>query len=131
MTIYVDSAYYRDTFKGITIPDADIDSYLTKATRNIDQLTYFRIVRKGFANITAFQQDYIKMAVCEQADHLYNYGDILSPNLDGYSVGGNSVKFGSNVDMRYSRVALDYLLVTGLTYRGLGGGWTNNETALP
>lgn len=117
---YVDSTFYKNSYKGNCIPDAELDSYLQKASDSIDQLTYYRISKEGgFSRLTTFQQGAVKLAVCTQADHLYTYGDIPSPNMAGYSINGNSVSFGSNVDLRYSRQAIDYLKPTNLMYRGL------------
>lgn len=117
---YVTSTTYKSaTYGGSNIPDAELDSYLQKASDTIDRLTHNQItVKGGFTSLTPFQQNNVTMAVCYQADHMYNYGDVI-PGLDSYSIGGNSVKLAANVDMRYSQQSLDYLKETGLTYRGI------------
>jgi hypothetical protein len=116
---YVNSDYYKNTFKGTLIPDASLDSYLQRASDTVDELTYQSISSTGLSNLTTFQQGKVKMAVCYQAEHLYNYGDTPATGLKSYSAGDNSVNFGDNSDIRYSRLAVDYLMSTGLLYRGL------------
>jgi len=116
---YVDSTYYTTTYKGTQIPSDEVEFYLVKASDSIDQLTSLRIAARGFETLSAFQQRYIKMATCVQAEHLYNNEDILSNNLGGYSVGDVSVSLKEGIDLRYSRQALEYLLPTGFMYRGL------------
>jgi len=119
---YVDSIYYKDTYKGTQISDAELPLLLVQAEDNIEQLTYFRIGQRGFENLSSFQQRYIQMAICVQAEHLNTYGDMLSASLGGYSVGSVSVSFEGKSDMRYSKQALSYLISTGFMYRGLGRG---------
>ena len=117
---YVDKIYYTDTYKGTLIPEAEVVAYLEKASDNVDQLTYFRVSSKGFENLTVFQQVYIQKAVCAQAEHLYDYEDLIAASsLGGYSVGDVSVSLDKAKSMRYSNNTLNYLLATGLTYRGL------------
>lgn len=115
---YAATVDYKTTFGGSLIPDAELDAYLQKASDTVDRLTYSKIVARGWDNLTLLQQNSVKTAICYQAEHLYSYGDI-SPNLASYSVGGNSVNLGNNVDMRYSPQAKEYLKSTGLMYRGL------------
>lgn len=117
---YVDKIYYTDTYMGTLIPDAEVVSYLEKASDSVDQLTYYRVSSKGFENLTAFQQKYIQKAVCTQAEHLYDYEDLIAAaSLGGYSVGDVSVSLDKTKGMKYSSNTLNYLLATGLTYRGL------------
>lgn len=118
---YVNSTYYKSTYEGTLIPDAQLNQYLQRASDGIDELTYFSISSKtgGFSGLTTFQQRQVSMAVCFQADHLFNYGDMPSVSLEGFKAGDNQVTFGKNSDLRYSRIALDYLQSTNLMYRGL------------
>ena len=55
MSQYVNSDYYLNTFKGNTIPQDDLDNYLTLASEKVDELTFNRIVKIGFDNLTDFQ----------------------------------------------------------------------------
>ena len=44
--------------------------YLNQASRDIDVLTFNRIVHKGFSKLTKYQQDIIKEVCCEHASFL-------------------------------------------------------------
>jgi len=117
---YATIDYYKNTYKGSLIPDAELDSLLIQASDDIDQLSYSNITQSGgFDSLTAFQKRQVQMATCLQAEHLFNYGDMPSTSIQSYKVGDNTVNFGTNQDIRYSRRALDYLTPTNLLYRGL------------
>lgn len=93
---YVTAEYYKDIYKGITVPADDLESALRQASRHIDSLTYNRIVRQGFSNLTEFQQDVIREVVCQQAEFEYENADEISTILSSYSLNGASVQFGSS-----------------------------------
>lgn len=93
---YVTPEYYRETYGGSQIPENELEQALTQASRHIDSLTYNRIVGQGFSNLTAFQQDVIREAVCQQADFEYENADEINTILSSYSLNGASVQFGSS-----------------------------------
>lgn len=93
---YVTPEYYRDTYKGSTIPTEQLQAALRQASRHIDSLTYNRIVGRGFSNLTAFQQELIQEVVCQQADFEYENVDEINTILSSYSLNGASVQFGSS-----------------------------------
>lgn len=97
-TPYVTATEYADM--GYTdLPSDDVTKFLTEASRNVDTLTFNRIVAKGFANLTEFQQDIIKQVVCEQADFLYDNADAIASVLDSYSINGVSMRFGTGFNV--------------------------------
>lgn len=118
MSQYVDSEYYTDTFKGKTIPVDDVNSYLLKASEKIDDLTFNRIVKIGFNNLTDFQKEKVQRAVCLHADCIYENGTEMG-QISSYSVLDISVsvdnknsteaKYGVNND------TYNLLKQTGLT----------------
>lgn len=117
--MYVDSTYYTNTYKGSIIPTAELDSFLSKASDVIDELSYQRIVGKGgLDKLTAFQKEQVKKAVCEQADFMYNSSD-MPEWVNSYSVGSVSVSKEKG-STNYSKRSLMYLKSTGLMYRRLG-----------
>ena len=93
---YVTPDYYRDIYKGSTVPDAELEKALRQASRHIDSLTYNRIVGQGFSNLTEFQQDVIRDVVCQQADFEYENADEINTILQGYSINGVSAQFGQS-----------------------------------
>lgn len=119
---YADKTFYKDTFKGTTLPDDVIEQQLEFASYDIDSLTYNRITKKGFNSLTEFQQDKIKIANCMQAEFLYTYGDLLDSPISGYGAGSTSVSFdkekisGQN-GITTSKRTFGILKQTGLTVR--------------
>jgi hypothetical protein len=81
------------------VPECKRIDALKKASRHVDSLTFNRIVGKGFANLTQFQQDIIKEVVCEQADFESENEDIINSVLSSYGINGVSMNFGPNWNM--------------------------------
>lgn len=119
---YVEYEYYKDTFKG-NLDENAATKLLEEASDQVDRLTYGRIRRKGFKNLTEYQQEMIKKAVCHQAEFINNYGEYLSSPLSGFSIGDVSLSFGKENQGPGGVIAdkktLDYLSQTGLTVRRL------------
>ena len=122
MTLYVDKDYYINTYKG-EIPEADVNKYLEKSQEKIDSITYNRIVKIGFNNLTEFQKEKVTKAICLEADDIYAHGfndednnDILSYSVLDISV---NVKDSSSKETRASKLhmseeAYDLIHKTGL-----------------
>lgn len=124
---YVDEQFYRDVYKGVSIPSDDIGRMLIQASRHIDSLTFNRIVAKGFDNLTVFQKDIIKEVICRQADFEYENADIIDTVLQGYSINGVSMQFNGSswnvyVDkgIAIKKYLYNLLSQTGLTSRLVG-----------
>ena len=119
---YVDYEYYRDTYKG-TLEENVATKLLEEASDQVDRLTYGRIRARGFNNLTEYQQEMIKKAVCHQAEFINNNGEYLSSPLSGFSIGDVSLSFGKENQGPGGVIAdkktLDYLSQTGLTVRRL------------
>lgn len=93
---YVTTDYYKETYKGSTVPEDELGRALRKASRHIDSLTYNRIVGRGFSNLTEFQQEVIQEVVCLQADFEHENADEINTILSTYRLNGASVSFGSS-----------------------------------
>ncbi len=112
---------------GGEIPPEKIEERLRHASRQIDTLTYNRIVATKFENLTEFQQGIIKESCCLLADFLYENGDLLNSALNSYSVNGVSMSFGgvtvdiiNSVPIRkdiYALLAQSGLCTTNLHWR--------------
>ena len=87
MSQYVDSEYYLNTFKGATIPADDLNKYLLIASEKVNELTFNRIVKIGFNNLTDFQKEKVQRAVCLHADYMYQGGTEMG-QISSYSVFG-------------------------------------------
>ena len=119
---YANLEYYAGVFNG-KLDQENIEKLLEEASDQVDRLTYGRIRRKGFDNLTEYQQEMIKKAVCHQAEFINNYGDYLSSPLNGFSIGDVSLSFSKENQGAGGIIAdkktLDYLAQTGLTTRRL------------
>ncbi|MBQ7755968.1 MAG: hypothetical protein IJ031_09150 [Oscillospiraceae bacterium] len=112
-----------DEYKG-TIPSDCLEQRLSDACRAIDGLTYNRIVKQGFDNLTEFQQGLIKEAVAKQADFIYQNAEFLESPLSSYSISGVSMSFDkANVleigSVTTTKEVYGLLVQTGLCYRGV------------
>ncbi len=126
MALYVNKEYYLDTFKG-TIPENEIEKYLKLAQNKIDRITLNRIVGIGFENLTEFQKEKVREAICYQADYIKEngYNDEDNNNISSYSVLDISVNVKDLSEESktkakkecMSEIAYDAIIQTGLTSR--------------
>jgi len=93
---YVTPNYYKEIYKGRTVPEDEQERALRQASRHIDSLTYNRIVGRGFSNLTEFQQEVIQEVVCLQADFEHENADEINTILSSYSINGVSAQVGSS-----------------------------------
>lgn len=112
-----------DKYKG-DIPEDRLEQMLKNACRDIDSLTFNRIVKAGFENLTAFQQDIIKDVVRLHADFCYENAELLDSPLSAYSINGVSMSFDKSsivttAGVTTSSSVYNLLMQTGLCYRGL------------
>lgn len=123
MTLYVNKEYYSNEFNGNKIPDEEIEKYLKLAQEKIDSITYNRIIAVGFDNLTEFQKEKIKEAICYQAEYIYTNGYNSEDNRDitSYSVLDISVSVDNSNGNKtiaqknnMSEMAYDYIHKTGL-----------------
>jgi len=120
---YATAADYAQYGNG-SIPVEKLEQALDQASDEIDILTYSRIIGKGFDNLTPFQQDRVKKAVCQHADFQNQYGDFLNVPFSGYGAGSISMSFGKDQGsgaggIQTSSAVLNLLKATGLTDRRL------------
>ena len=123
---YVTAADYAQYGNG-DIPTEELDSFLHKASRHIDSLTFNRIVGMGFDNLTKFQREIVKESCCLLADFLHDNADLLDSALNAYTVNGVSMHFGgvsvaviNGIPIRkdiYSRLSQTGLCCTNLNRR--------------
>jgi hypothetical protein len=122
---YIDIDYYRNDFMGVEVPDdTALQRLINRASRDIDVLTRFNIT--DFENMHVSIQDKIKLATASQVEFLVEYGETASSMGEssggGFSIGSYSEQKGSSASSwsgRYASSVLDYLLATGLLYRGV------------
>lgn len=129
MNQYATSEYYKDIFKGTLLTDEDVDKYLREASEKIDSITFNRIVRIGFDNLTLFQKEKIQQAVCYQAEYILKNGfndEEKEETISSYSVLDISVNVKDKSDSEktpaekecMSEMAYNLMFKTGLMTRG-------------
>lgn len=124
MSQYANSEYYINTFQG-TILEEDEDKYLRMASEKIDDITFNRIVKIGFENLTDFQKTKIQDAVCYQAEHIMinGYNNENKQEVTSYSVLDISVTQKEKTEKTeaekecMSEMAYSLIKKTGLTCR--------------
>lgn len=126
--MYVDIDYYIANRKS-SEPDAectkDIQELLDLAEMKVDEVTFNRIRGIDFDNLTEFQRDKVRKAVCVQADYIQEYGGYTDgePQIESYSVLDISVSVSGKQTAaeRAGMATLAYKLLeqTGLMRRAL------------
>ena len=123
LIVYVTPEEYAE-LGYVKVPSAAIVKALRDASRQVDTLTFNRIVAKGFDKLTPFQQEIIKEVVCKHAEFLYENADAISSILDSYAINGVSMKFGTGFNVRMEgglpilSTVYSLLEQTGLCWRG-------------
>lgn len=91
---------------------------LELASCKVDELTFNRIRKIGFDNLTAFQKDKVQKATLLQAQYYSDYGT-ESSGLSGFNISGLSMSFssGASTPDGVSQAAYMMLKQTGLMCR--------------
>lgn len=102
---------------------APVAALIRKAEEDIDNLTYRRIAKTGFDNLSEFQQERVKAACCRQVVFLSVYGDLVASPFKSYGINGVSITLDEANLVRQNGAAVSAevysaLLPTGLLYRG-------------
>lgn len=106
-----------------TIQPSDLNKFLVKASRNVDTLTFNRIVGR-FNDLTDFQKEIVKAVVCQQADFLYENNDALTSILSSYDINGVRMQFNGGAfatvedGVPIENATYSLLMQTGLCWRG-------------
>jgi len=118
--MYADVNYYKIEYGGTVISTEALATHLSRASDQIDALTYNRIRgRGGLDNLSCYQQECVKKAVCAQAEFNAQYGAYADMPLTGYSIGDVSLSLATEKinGVATNRDVLQYLSQTGLTCR--------------
>jgi len=125
MAAYADLTFYKTTFLGTAIADADFPALALRASAVIDQITFDRAAAIITADDDADTIERIQLATCAIAEEVQ--AQEASGGADAIvseTIGRSSVTYdvGSTrrqtAQKRLSNVARVYLGGTGLLYRG-------------
>ena len=119
MTIYATYIFYKNTYKGVIIPDEDTFKRLVfGASAYIKSIT--------FNNVDDYNYDEsVQYATCSVAEVLYEQETIDKNDISSESVGNHSRTYGSakktdkEREIQKYKSAKLYLAHTGLLYGGL------------
>lgn len=119
MNQYVNKEYYIDTFKGSILTENDIDKYLKLAQEKIDDITFNRIVKIGFDNLTDFQRDCVSKAICYQAEYYFANGINSLSGVSSYSVLDVSINVDSTQQTEAQKKDIDEFAYMNIIKSGL------------
>lgn len=104
---------------GLSGADEEIAVLLDQASDAVDALCYGRIRRVGFDNLTEFQQEKVRKAVCYHAAFLSTYGDLLNSPLSSYGINGVSMSFDADKVVTQGGVTTNQAVMQQLRQSGL------------
>ena len=81
---------------GTIIDGENAQKYIELASYDIDNLTFNRINKIGFENLTDFQKLVIKKSVMLQAEFRFENEDWLNSAISQYSINGVNVSYGNS-----------------------------------
>lgn len=124
MTAYATVAEYRALYPDAAEDAAAIGNALDRASREVDALTFCRIVTPGVDGLTGHQRELVGRAVCAQAHFGLAYGELLDSPLASYGINGVSMGFRDGAVLDVGGVSTNNEVVsllrqTGLTWRGV------------
>lgn len=91
--MYADYEAYAAS--GGTASEEEIAPRLAQAGRDVDAVTFSRIVAIGWDRLTEFQRGLVVEACCIQADFLLENADAVESALERYAINGVSMEFGN------------------------------------
>ena len=92
---YVDVETYLKNYTNTSLDEALLYKYLRQSSRDIDVLTFNRILEKGFENLTEYQQEIIREVCLEHTSFLIDNEELLKTYISAYTINGVSMNLGS------------------------------------
>lgn len=122
--MYLTFAKFQTLCPDSTITEQQYNAVENRAESDVDTLTFNRITSIGFNNLTAFQQDKVRLALSQQIAFVFDNAELLDSPLSSYSISGVSMSFDSSKIVSCCGVTTtsqvyNVLMQTGLCYRGL------------
>ncbi len=114
----------EDYLRYYTVVPENFDRIAERASRDIDTLTYHRIIGADWDSLTDFQRSTITECTCELIQFIDENSDVLDGVLNSYAINGVSMQFDFNVAVyRRNGVTIrsntySKLIGTGLCYAG-------------
>lgn len=89
------------------------------ASDAVDALCFGRIRKIGFDNLTEFQREKVKKAVCLHISFLTAYGDLLNSPLSSYGINSVSMSFDASKVVTQGGVTTNQAVMQQLRQSGL------------
>ena len=102
MNQYATTDDFRRLFEG-DLADNELNLKLQLSSEKIDTMTFNRIVKIGFNNLTKFQQEKVILAVCFQANYIIENENYNISGMSGFSVLDISINYDKNNQTEASR----------------------------
>lgn len=119
MKAYADLDYYYSLGLPGEGAGVKLKSILAEASDAVDALCYGRIRKVGFDNLTEFQQEKVRKAVCYHAAFLFAYGELLNSPLSSYGINGVSMSFDAGKVVTQGNVTTNQAVMQQLRQSGL------------
>lgn len=94
--MYLTFAEFQTLCPDSSITEQQYNALENRAESDIDTLTFNRITAIGFNNLTAFQQDKVRLALSQQTAFVFENAELLDSPLSSYSISGVSMSFDSS-----------------------------------
>lgn len=128
--------YYKNQYEGVPIDDEKLLRLINRAERETDLLTNFRMSER-YDKMSERHKTFVKNAISSQVEFLIERGETASSigeTSGSVTIGSfsksNTAGASENVSQRgrYSKAVYDYLLPTGLLYKGVWLQWADRLT---
>lgn len=116
---YATKEQFLTMFPNTEMSEQEIQNQLEAASVDVDGLTFNRITACGFDRLTAFQQDRVQRAVCQQADFRFQNADLFDGVIQSYSLNGASVTFDKDRIVTVGETMTSSSIYAGLKQSGL------------
>lgn len=120
--MYLSYEQYKEHYPDTTITENQFTALENRAENDINGLTFNRIT--AIENLTRFQQKLVRQAVAMQITFISDNSELIDSPLSSYSISGVSMSFDKSKIMACdgvttTRQIYNYLVQTGLCYRGI------------
>lgn len=100
---YINYKYYTEIYNGnklTSLGEEKANELLREASRDVDTLTFNRIVARGINNLTNFQKLNVAEVICKFAEFKNENEDLLNSFVNSYSIAGVSIDFSKSQNLK-------------------------------
>lgn len=116
---YATKEQFYNLFPESGIPESEIQNNLEAASVDIDALTFNRISKCGFDNLTEFQKEKIMRGVCRHTQFRFDNDELIDSVISSYSLNGASVTIDTGKIVNYNGVITSAYVFSELSQSGL------------